>query len=502
MSEPFIQIAGLSKSYGATKALEDVAFECRRGEIHAILGENGAGKSTLMKILSGVVQPDSGNIRIDGNSERFGTPRQAQMSGVICMFQELSLSADLSVAENILLGAPETRSGFLPSHRYRDMRDLLDRIGGDSIDLNTRTSALALPERQQVEIVKALMRRPRLLILDEATSALSKTVVDKVFAVLREAVAAGAAVLFISHRLHEIEVIADRITVFRNGQNVGTFDAGAHSQDEIVALMVGRRITELFPAKPARDPGEVILEVSGLSWLPGMEAIDLCVHRGEIVGIGGLDGQGQKALMMALFGVLKGVDGSFRTQSADRLPVSPRDAKSARFRLALAPEDRKTEGLVTAMSIEDNLRLPALGLKGALANGRGAEDEFKTLIGELELKYAHMEQPVSGLSGGNQQKIALMKWLALSPSCFLLIDPTRGIDVKTKTQIYRLLRRVADDGMAVILLSTDYEELVRLCDVVHIFYGGRINRTLSGDSLSPDAVIAASLNLPTERADA
>lgn len=487
---PLVELKGASRYYGSVAALSDVDFICRAGEIHAVLGENGAGKSTLMKVVAGVMQPEPGEVFVDGHAVRLTSPRVAMDHGIVCMFQELSLAPDLSVRDNVLLGARSTGLGFFSYRRMQEVRRLLDRIGGEAIRLTARVRDLTLPDQQLVEIVKALYRKPRLLILDEATSALNASVVKRVFAILREQRDAGLGVLFISHRFHEVEALADRISVFRNGRHVETFANGRYGYGDIIQRMVGQSIDELYPPRIASGDraSDVVLAVEDLNWSGQLRDVGFSVRAGEIVGIGGLDGQGQITLLHALFGVLRRVEGSVRIGDRHVVPGSPREAKKSATGLALVPEDRKTEGLIPDMSIQANLDIAQLGHDGT------AKVDFMALAAELELKCASFAQSVGSLSGGNQQKVALMKWLALSPRCLLLADPTRGIDVRTKTQIYALLRRLADQGVAVVLVSTDHEELVHLCDVVHVFYGGRIVTSLKGAELTSEAVVAASLD--------
>ncbi|MEM1362280.1 MAG: sugar ABC transporter ATP-binding protein [Pseudomonadota bacterium] len=490
---PLLEMQGISMHFGATKALQDVDFTCRTGEIHAVLGENGAGKSTLMKLIAGVLQPTSGRICLDGEEVSLGSPKDAVDRGLVCMFQELSLVPDLSVRENLLLGAREAGLGWLRADSLRAAEEVLDRIGGEGIRLATRVSDLTLPARQQVEIAKAIMRRPRLLILDEATSALNASVVEKVFDLVRAQRDSGTSVLFISHRFHEIEALADRISVFRSGQRVETFKQGDHSYDEIINMMVGQRIEELFPPKPpSSEAAEELLKIDNFSWGDQVRNVSLTIDKGQIVGLGGLDGQGQNAFLMGIFGLLRGSSGSI-TIGGDTMSISsPKDAKQPEIGLALIPEDRKTEGLILDQSILENLELAALGRDDLEATN---PDLYAETLDQLELKHGGLDQPVSSLSGGNQQKVVLAKWLALKPRCLLLADPTRGIDVKTKTQIYMILRQLADQGTAILLLSTDYEELIHLCDETHIFYGGRLVASLSGKALTAQNIIAATLNM-------
>ncbi|MEM6763109.1 MAG: ATP-binding cassette domain-containing protein, partial [Pseudomonadota bacterium] len=372
-------------------------------------------------------------------------------------------------------------------------RDVLERIDGGDIRLSARVQDLSLPARQQVEIAKALLQRPRLLILDEATSALNASVVDKVFDLVRNERDRGVSVLFISHRFHEVEALADRISVFRNGQRVETFATGAHDYGEIINMMVGQTIEELFPPKPAPATAAAeVLKVDGFSWEGRVKDVSLKVRQGQIVGLGGLDGQGQGALLMGLFGLLKGTSGTIEVGGERASVPNPKAAKQPDIALAFIPEDRKTEGLIQEQSIAENLELAAVGRPDVDA----ADPElYAGSLRQLELRHGGLELPVASLSGGNQQKVVLAKWLALKPRCLLLADPTRGIDVKTKTQIYAMLRRLADEGTAILLLSTDYEELIQLCDETHIFYDGAVVASLSGDALTAQNVIAASLNV-------
>ncbi len=494
---PLIRLHGVTKRYGATVALDNVDFSCFPAEIHAILGENGAGKSTLMKLLSGVIQPSEGDVFVDEEIIRLKSPGHAIDRGLICMFQELSLVPDLSVRENLLLGAKDARYGFAKKHHLADARVLLDKIDASHVQLSTRVSDLTLAERQQVEIAKALSRQPRLLILDEATSALNSTVVEKVFDLIREQRDRGTGVLFISHRFHEIEAIADKISVFRNGQHIETFANGQYNYGAIINKMVGQSLTELFPTPAPRTISSTVLTLDSLSWNGEIKDVSIDVKAGQILGLGGLDGQGQNHVLQALFGLLKHTTGDAAVNGTQGMPRSPKAAKGKKYGLAWVPEDRKKEGLILEQSIQDNLQLAALGHASA-----PAQAVFEKLISSLELKYQSLEQPVAALSGGNQQKVSLIKWLVISPTCLLLSDPTRGIDVKTKTQIYQLLVELSKQGIAIILLSSDYEELVHLCHQVHIFYDGEIVDTLSDESLNAQNIIAASLNMHKKSSEA
>jgi ribose transport system ATP-binding protein len=494
-AQHFLEMRGISKHFGATKALNNVNFSCRSGEIHAVLGENGAGKSTLMKLISGIFKPTEGEIFLEGKKIDLKSPKMARETGLVCMFQELSLVPDLTVQENLLLSARGSGLGWLNSNSLTVAREALDQIDGENIHFSTRVADLTLPARQQVEIAKAIMMRPRLLILDEATSALNSGVVEKVFKRVREERDNGTSILFISHRFHEIEALADRISVFRNGQCVETFSQGRHNYGEIIDMMVGQKIDELFPPKPAPiQAAPTMMQINEFSWGNELKSISLNVKQGQIVGLGGLDGQGQNTLLLGLFGLLKHTQGKVLVAGKKVDINSPKNAKHPDIGLALIPEDRKTEGLIQDQTIAENLELAAQGIAELDASDPTL---YQASLDQLELKHGGLDQPVSSLSGGNQQKVVLAKWLALKPKCLLLSDPTRGIDVKTKTQIYAILRKLADEGTAIILLSTDYEELIHLCDETHIFYEGNIVASLKGSEMTAQNIIAASMNIST-----
>lgn len=494
---PIASMEGVTKRFGATVALHDVDFQCYPGEVHAILGENGAGKSTLMKTISGVLRPTSGQVFAAGKPVNFKSPADAMAAGFVCMYQELSLVPDLTVRENLLLGAPGSGLGRLDTGPLARATQILDQIDGQGIRFGAKVADLTLAERQQVEVAKALIRDPKLLILDEATSALNSSVVEKVFDLVRAERDMGVAVLFISHRFHEIEALADRISVFRNGARVETFMNGDHDYAAIINMMVGQRIEELFPPKTPPEPdAPVVLELNDFAWAPEVHPTSFAVKAGQIVGLGGLDGQGQSTLLQGVFGLLKGTRGAVRVNGETIPPTGPKAAKQARIGLAYIPEDRKADGLIQDQSITENLELAALGRPDLNAMDLALYDGA---LQRLELKHGGLELPVSSLSGGNQQKVVLAKWLALAPRVLLLADPTRGIDVKTKTQIYGLLRELADQGAAILLLSTDYEELIHLCDETHVFYGGEIVQSLQGDTLTAQNIIAASLNIPSPK---
>ena len=499
MSEhPFLQLTGVSKYFAGTRALESVDFACERGSIHAVLGENGAGKSTLIKIISGVLKPDTGSISIDGMPVDYANPADANAAGIVCIFQELSLVPDLTVADNISLAQPPRRFGMIDRRAQREIAEhLLARIKCEDVDPNALVRDLSLSRRQMVEIAKALGKRPRLLILDEATSALTRNDVETVYGLLADLRQDNVASLFISHRMNEVERLCDTLSVFRNGRHVETFAKGEKTDGQIVRLMIGREVDAQFPPKPAPTEHPAHLRVNALSWEKRLKGASLTVGRGEIVGLGGLDGQGQKELMLALFGVLRGVEGRVEVGETSGVPGDPAIAKQAPRRIALVPEDRKTEGLMLPMSIADNLLAASYAYVsvGPFISPALESQAVSEAVARLQIKIGDPQDAVATLSGGNQQKVVIAKWLMTDPDVILLNDPTRGIDVGTKQEIYRLMRRLADEGRAILFYSTDYAELIGCCERVAIMYDGAIVAELTGDAVTEEAIVAASLNI-------
>jgi ribose transport system ATP-binding protein len=497
---PLFRMEGISKRYGGVRALEKAELTVEAGRVHAVLGENGAGKSTLIKIMSGVVVPDEGRMLLDGSEVHFADPAAANAAGIVCIFQELSLIPDLSVADNIVVANPPTRFGMIDRRAQRRIaEEALARAGGEDIHPSALVKDLPLSRRQMVEIAKALARKPRVLILDEATSALTAGDVTKVFKVLKRLRDEGIALLYISHRMHEIAELADDCTVFRNGRNVASYEAGTKSDEEVVELMIGREYHNVFPPKPQplSQGASPVLETRNLSWPPRLNGVSLKVRPGEVVGLGGLDGQGQRELLLALFGVLRGVGGDILIDWQVTGINSPRSAKNDAIGMALIPEDRKTEGLMLPMAVRDNLSFAAMSRfsKAGIIDSAAERVAIDDVIKLLAIKTDGTAVPVGSLSGGNQQKVVIAKWLMRKPRIILLNDPTRGIDVGTKQEIYALLRRLADEGAAIILYSTDYDELIGCCDRVLVMYDGAVRAELSGDGLTERALIANALNL-------
>ena len=497
---PVFAMRGVSKRYGGVRALEDADLAIEAGRIHAVLGENGAGKSTLIKIMAGVVAPDEGEMLLDGRAVEFASPSDAQAAGIACIFQELSLIPDLSVADNISISDPPRHFGLIDRRAQRRIaEDALARAGADNIHPSALVKDLSLSRRQMVEIAKALARKPRILILDEATSALTAADVTRIYAVLKRLRADGLALVYISHRMHEIAELADECTVFRNGRSVASYAAGTKSDSEIVELMVGREVSAGFPARPSRvaDTAPPRLEVAALGWDGRLRDISFRLHQSEVVGLGGLDGQGQRELLLALFGVLRSTTGRV---SIDGEPVaieSPSVAKRKHIGMALIPEDRKSEGLMLPMSVRDNLSFAALDTlsRWGVVDAAAEREAVDRIVRLLAVRSDGTQVPAGSLSGGNQQKLVIGKWLMVAPRILLLNDPTRGIDVGTKQEIYQLLRDLAQAGAAILFYSTDIDELVGCCDRVLVMVDGAIRRELVGAEITEHALVSSALNL-------
>jgi ribose transport system ATP-binding protein len=497
------EMQGVSKRYGGVRALQDADLVIDGGRIHAVLGENGAGKSTLIKIMAGVVAPDEGRMLLDGQPVSFASPAAANAAGIACIFQELSLIPDLSVADNIAISNPPRRHGLIDRRAQRRMaEEALARSGADNIHPLALVKDLSLSRRQMVEIAKALARRPRILILDEATSALTAADVTKIYGVLKRLRAEGLALLYISHRMHEITELADDCTVFCNGRSVASFAAGTRTDNEIVELMIGREYNAVFPARKPHVASAAAprLEVRNLGWNGRLNDISLTLRAGEVIGLGGLDGQGQRELLLALFGVLQGTTGDVLVDGRRAAIAGPQVAKRKDVGMALIPEDRKTEGLMLPMSVRDNLSFAALGRlsRWGVIDAAAEREAVERIVRLLAIRTDGTDVPAASLSGGNQQKLVIGKWLMMAPRILLLNDPTRGIDVGTKQEMYQLLRELAEAGAAILFYSTDYDELIGCCDRVLVMYDGAIRRELVGDDITERALVSSALNIGAE----
>ncbi|MGE0504828.1 MAG: sugar ABC transporter ATP-binding protein [Solirubrobacterales bacterium] len=492
-----LEALGVSKSYGKVAALSDASIQASFGEIHALLGENGAGKSTMCKIIAGNVKPDAGRLLLGGEEIAPGSVGNAMQLGIGTVFQELSLLPDLSVAENMFIGveAPRNRARLLDKRlARRRTQAIFEELGIGDIDPRAAAASLPLAQQQMVEIAKVFARRPRVLILDEATSTLLRQDVLWLFDKVRELRDRGAAVFLISHRLHEAFELADRITVFRNGENVKSGPVGEFTEDGLVEAMLGRALIAETERELPRPGTEVRLEVRGLTVRNRVRDVSLSLRQGEILGLAGLQGQGQSALLQALYGWAD-FEGEVLLDGKPLKLRSPRDA--ARAGIALVPEDRRTQGLALTMSIRDNLTLPPLrrylgfgNLISAARETRGAAE----IAQRLQVKAASLEDEVSSLSGGNQQKVLMGKVLSLDAELLLFADVTRGVDVGTKAEIFELVRKLVEDGTSIVFYSSDATELVHMCHRVAVMFDNTIALMLEREEISERNIVQASVS--------
>ncbi len=486
---PLLEARGLTKSFPGVRALDDVHVAIYPGEVLAVVGENGAGKSTLMKILAGIEQPDAGDIVLDGEVVSFDDVRAAISAGIALIHQELNLAENLDVAANIFLGREPQRWGIVDAKRlYREAEALLRRLGED-IDPRTLVGELALGRKQMVEIAKALSLDARILIMDEPTSSLSQRETERFFRVVGELKAAGVCVMFVSHRLAEVKRIADRVLVLRDGKNAGELRGQDIGHDEIVRLMIGRDVMSVRRTEPSPRL-ETVLEVTGLvtDAFPNA-AVDLRIHAGEIVGMAGLVGAGRTELLESLFGLRSRLAGTVSISGESLRTSSPRE--SIRLGMALVPEDRKRFGLILEMSVRENLGLVVLrddARLGFLDSAREIE-RSEDLIAQLGIRTLGREQAVQYLSGGNQQKVVLGKWLAAQPRMLLLDEPTRGIDVGAKEEIYRLMGELAGRGVGILFVSSEMEEILSMSDRVLVMHKGGIAGELARGEMDEEGIM-------------
>lgn len=483
-----LQIRAATKSFGGVKALNGVDLTLYSGEIHALLGENGAGKSTLLKSLAGVHSLDSGSITLFGKPFVQGSTRASQEQGVAVIYQEPSLFPDLSLAENVFVGRqPQTR-GVVDWARMNSEAEELFASLGVAFQVSRTARGLSIADQQIVEIAKALSLKAQVIVMDEPTAALSSKEVDRLFNVARTLMSQGCAVVFVSHRLEEVFELCQRATVMRDGATVGTAPISDISQAEIIRMMVGREVSELFPKLPA-EIGEVVLEVKDLSSSGQFEGVSFDVRKGEIFGIAGLVGSGRSEVVRAIFGIDRYDKGEILLDGTRVPSLSP--SKAMKLGLALVPEDRRLQGLLMPSPISVNTALTVLEnlVRRFVIRKKDESALAETWAQKLQLKYANIESSVERLSGGNQQKVVLAKWLATQPKVLIVDEPTRGIDVGTKSEVHRLLSQMAQDGLSVVMVSSELPEVLGMCDRILVMREGRHVALLDRHQADPEVVI-------------
>jgi ribose transport system ATP-binding protein len=489
---PVLSMTGISKKFGATIALSRVDFALRPGEVHALLGENGAGKSTLMKILSGALRPDEGAMALGGRCYAPCDPLDGRRGGVSMIYQELNLAPHLTVEENIMLGREDRRAGFLRRREARRrIAETLASLSHPEITPDIPVRKLSMGARQIVEITRALMDKARIVVMDEPTSSLTQEDTERLFLVIRRLKSEGVGIIYISHFLEEVQAVADAYTVLRDGRSVGTGTLASVSLDGIIQLMVGKPVGELFP-QIAHRPGGVLLSVRGLKGARMAEPVDLELHRGEILGIAGLIGAGRTETLRAIFG-LDGTDsGSVTVGGA---AGGSRPWGRIRQGLGLLSEDRQGEGLALNRSLTDNITLSRLRpyRRFGLLSVKKRSDEAARWMDRLAIKARHPQQTAASLSGGNQQKTALARLLHQQADVLLLDEPTRGIDVRSKAQIYEWMGRLAAEGKGLLFVSSYFPELLGVCDRIAVFFRGRIVALRPAAEWNDESLMAASM---------
>ena len=499
-SRPTLSIDGIVKEFPGVRALSNVSLDLYAGQVTALVGENGAGKSTLVKVLTGIYKPDAGLIKIDGDVQTLSTPNDAARSGITAIHQETVLFDELSVAENIFIGhTPRNRWGLINwAKMNEDAKILLERIGA-TINPATLLRDLGIANKHLVAIARALSIEARVVIMDEPTAALSHKEIEELYLLVDQLKAEGNAILFISHKFDEIFRIADRYTVFRDGELVGNGFIKETNSDELVKLMVGRSVDSVFPPR-TNELGRPILRVEGYSHPTEFENISFSLSRGEILGFYGLVGAGRSEFMQALFGITRASSGQLYINDILVEPKSPADAIT--YGLVYVPEDRGKQGAITGLPIVDNIALPSLNVTSNKGFVRMAR-EFalaRQYTQRLELKAAALDQNVGELSGGNQQKVVIAKWLATQPAIIILDEPTKGIDIGSKAAVHAFMRELASQGLAVIMVSSEIPEIIGMSDRVIVMREGRQVSQIQQQELSPEHLVRAAAGISEHQA--
>ena len=485
---PVLALRDISKSFGSIRALRSAQLDLYPGEVHALMGENGAGKSTLVKIIAGMHAPSGGQILVAGQETRLPSPRAATQAGIAVVHQELLLFPELTVAENVFSGHYPRRGGVIDWAGMRARaRDLLADLDCHDLDVDRRVGTLSVAMRQRGEIARALNQNARVLILDEPTAALGESDAERLLEIVLRLRRRGVGIVYVSHRMNEIFRIADRMTVLRDGSWIGTREAASTTEADLVSMMVGRAVDQVFP-KISVPIGGPVLQVAGLTGGPLVRDASFTLHRGEILGIAGLVGSGRTELAQTLFGITPAKSGTIRLNGQDLRIGSPRAARDAG--IAYVPEDRGHQGLVKPMTIRENISMAVLDRISPAGFVRRAHEAQLARRGfdRLGVRAAGIEQPVGQLSGGNQQKVVIAKWLETGPSVLILDEPTRGIDVGAKSEIHRLMGEMVSRGLSIIMISSELPEVLAMSDRILVIAEGRITATLTRDQATAETV--------------
>jgi ribose transport system ATP-binding protein len=477
-----LEMRGVSKSFPGVKALRNVNLKVWPGSVHALMGENGAGKSTLMKILAGAYRQDAGEVLIDGHLARLNTPHEARKAGVGIIYQELTVAPNLTVSENVFLGAEVSRFGVMTAQKEMERRtqEMLDRLGA-RFKADQKAAQLSVAEQQQVEIARALFYQSRILVMDEPTAALSERETEKLFEIVRQLRADGLAMIYISHRMAEVYQLADRLTVLRDGEYIGDLERSEFSSERVIEMMVGRKLEDFYKHTGAQV-GRVIFEAAHLSDSKRVKDVSFQIRQGELVGLSGLIGAGRTELARLIFGADKKQTGQVYLEGKSMQIRSPRDA--VRYGIGYVPEDRKQQGVFLQMAVRPNITMNVLGDSSTLGvlNSRALKERAKEEIKNLRVRTASLGALAGGLSGGNQQKLLLARWLEIRPKVLLLDEPTRGVDVGAKAEIYVIIRQLVEQGVAVLFISSELAEIVGICDRVLVMREGRLTGEVGGET--------------------
>ena len=493
MNTPLLSVEDVAKSYGGAQALRGVSLSLRAGEVHGLVGANGAGKSTLIRILAGLTQPDRGRIALDGKPVEIATPHRATELGMSFIHQELAFVPGLTVIQNIMLGLPKrTRLGMIGWRAIaREVEPVARRVG-ITAPLFAAMRGLSAADAWLINICRALLRKERLIVMDEPTASLSAVECEKLFAIIADLTASGVAVLYVSHRLDEILRLCAQVTVFRDGRSVGDFDRAALSHASLVEAIVGGAVPAAIRGTVGHATSAIALTVKHLTRLPRVRGVSFTLRRGEVLGIGGLVGAGRTELVRLIYGADRTDGGDMILNDTPFAPKNP--AAAVRAGLGLVAEERRTDGLMLTKSVAFNLQLANLSriARGPFIDRGRWRSESLATIRDLAIKTPGPETPVGRLSGGNQQKVVIGRWLLRAPRVLILDEPTRGVDIGARGEIHRLIRGLAARGMAVLVVSSEPDELPELCDRVLVMAEGRIVRELTGDAVTRNAVIEAS----------